>query len=200
VTEEEMRSVIAAIRAAVGSVRWLMPLALPVARLPGVLPLLNDEMVQVKLFGVLRTVEDMSQEAKERLDAVCGQPGSERAKDAVRKVEPQLQELVAAILRAAEAADRRIGPMVRPAYRRVKTAAAKTAGQAAGAAGGAGRKVAERLPTPLRDAGRSAAGVAARTPQALRRAGPAAARAARRTPKTARRMVTGEDTEGAREP
>ena len=58
VTQEEMTGVIAAIRAAVDSIKWLLPIALPVAKLPPALRLLNDEAVQTRVFGWLRAVED----------------------------------------------------------------------------------------------------------------------------------------------
>jgi acetylornithine/succinyldiaminopimelate/putrescine aminotransferase len=57
VTKAEMAAVIAAVRAAVDSVKWLMPIVLPAAKVPGVLPLLNNELVQTRLFGLLRSLE-----------------------------------------------------------------------------------------------------------------------------------------------
>jgi putrescine aminotransferase len=189
VSEREMQDVIAAIRAAVYSVRWLMPLALPAAKLPGVLPLLNDEMVQIRLFGLLRTVEDMGDEAKERVGSVTGRVNGETGKDLVRRIEPQLQRLVAAMLRAGAAADQKLGPVVRPACGKVREAAGQTAGQAAGAVGGAGRKVAEKLPAPVQRAGRSAVAATARTPQAVKRAVPAATDAVRKAPQAVQRAV-----------
>jgi hypothetical protein len=182
VSEQEMRSVIAGIRAAVDSVRWLMPLALPAVKVPGVLPLLNDEMVQIRLFGLLRTVEDMSELPRERLSALKDQVGGERGKDLVRKLEPQLQQLVAAMLKAGQAADEKLGPVVRPVYERCKGAAGATAERAAGVAGGAGRTVAEKLPPPIREAGRTAAGAA-------RQAAPAAAGAVRNAPAAVKKAV-----------
>ncbi len=164
VDEQEMRQVIGAIRAAVHSVRWLMPLAMPAAKVPGVLPLLNDEMVQIRLFGLLRTVEDVG-----------------------NKAEPRLQKMAGGLLKAGAVSDRALGPVVRPAYGRARKAACVTAGQAAGAVGGAGRKVAERLPRPVVAAVRTAATAAARASQAARKAVPAAIEAGRTLPETARR-------------
>jgi hypothetical protein len=67
-------------------------------------------------------------------------------------------------------------------YRRCKEAAGTTASQAAGAAGGAGRKVAGKLPPPIREAGRTAAGAA-------RQAAPAAVDAVRKTPGAVKKAV-----------
>ena len=63
VTKAEMAAVIAAVRAAVDSVKWLMPIVLPAAKVPGVLPLLNNELVQTRLFGLLRSLEDAAARA-----------------------------------------------------------------------------------------------------------------------------------------
>lgn len=58
-TDEETDRLVEAIRAAVARMRSLLPLALPAARIPPVLRLLNDERVQTKLFGWLREAEDL---------------------------------------------------------------------------------------------------------------------------------------------
>jgi hypothetical protein len=67
VTQEEMAGVIAAIRAAVDSIKWLLPIALPVTKLPTALRLLNDEAVQTRVFGWLRAVEDGGERVKHLL-------------------------------------------------------------------------------------------------------------------------------------
>jgi putrescine aminotransferase len=59
VNDEELDEVIAAIRGAIADMRRLLPLALPAAKLPFGLRLLNDERVQTSLFGAFRKVEDM---------------------------------------------------------------------------------------------------------------------------------------------
>jgi acetylornithine/succinyldiaminopimelate/putrescine aminotransferase len=58
VTDEEMDTVIAAIRGAVASMKMLLPFALPAAKIPAVLRALNNEKAQIVLFGFLRRVED----------------------------------------------------------------------------------------------------------------------------------------------
>ena len=58
VTDEEMDGVIAAIREAVRAMKRILPLALPAAKIPAVLKLLNSEKVQIQLFGWIRKVED----------------------------------------------------------------------------------------------------------------------------------------------
>ncbi len=58
ITDAEMSELIAAIRRAFAAMRTLLPVALPAARIPGVLRLLNDESVQATLFGILRRFED----------------------------------------------------------------------------------------------------------------------------------------------
>jgi acetylornithine/succinyldiaminopimelate/putrescine aminotransferase len=63
VNEQEMDEIIAAIRAAVADMKRLLPLALVAARLPGVLPLLNNERVQTGLFGLIRRIEDLGKRA-----------------------------------------------------------------------------------------------------------------------------------------
>jgi acetylornithine/succinyldiaminopimelate/putrescine aminotransferase len=59
ITDEEMDALVAAIRRAFAAMRVLLPLALPAARIPTLLRLLNDERVQTALFGALRRVEDL---------------------------------------------------------------------------------------------------------------------------------------------
>jgi acetylornithine/succinyldiaminopimelate/putrescine aminotransferase len=188
VTEREMATIVTAITAAVASIRPLMVLALPVTKIPGVLPLLDNELVQIRLFGLLRDMQDRSREMKERAHGAGG-----TARDALEKLEPQLQQLVGAMLKAGQAVDRTAGPVVRPAVRRFTTAAHATADQAAAAAGGAGRRVGERLPTTVKEAGASAGTVAreavTKAPKVARRAGPAAVQAARRTPDAVRQAV-----------
>lgn len=58
VNDKELDEVIAAIRAAVKDMKTILPLALPAAKIPAVLRLLNSEKVQTVLFGWLRTIED----------------------------------------------------------------------------------------------------------------------------------------------
>jgi len=57
INDEEMDAVIAAIRAAVSDMRTMLPVARAAARIPGVLSLLNNERVQIGLFGSLRRFE-----------------------------------------------------------------------------------------------------------------------------------------------
>lgn len=58
VTHEEMDRVIAIIRQAVAAMKQLLPLALPAAKIPPVLKMLNSERVQTVLFNWIRKVED----------------------------------------------------------------------------------------------------------------------------------------------
>jgi putrescine aminotransferase len=58
ITDEEMNILIRGIREAVKSMNTLLPLALPAARIPAVLKLLNNERVQTLLFGWVRSIED----------------------------------------------------------------------------------------------------------------------------------------------
>lgn len=60
VAEEEVEAVLEAVRAAVAQMKPLAPLALPAARIPPLLRLLNDERVQTRLFGSLRKLEDLA--------------------------------------------------------------------------------------------------------------------------------------------
>ncbi len=65
-THEELNAIVAAIRAAVGKMKTLLPLALLSARVPGVLRLLNNERVQTWVFGLLRRFEDLFAKRKGR--------------------------------------------------------------------------------------------------------------------------------------
>ena len=143
ISEEEMEAVIDAVGSAVASVHRLLSPVLPVTAVPGVVDLLNDESVQTGLFGLVREVEDMGQEMKDSSKGV-----GRSAKDWVGSMEPKLQELVAAMLRAGQKVDGAAGPVVRPHYRRARAAASSAAGQAAQAAG----KVSDSLPAPVKDA------------------------------------------------
>jgi len=58
VSDAEMDRLIDSIRAAVGEMKRLLPLALPAARIPAVRRLLNSEQVQTGLFGMIRKAED----------------------------------------------------------------------------------------------------------------------------------------------
>jgi len=58
ITEDDVERLVAAIRAAVADMRTLLPLALPAARVPYLLRLLNNERVQTRLFGLLRQLEE----------------------------------------------------------------------------------------------------------------------------------------------
>ena len=60
VGDEDMARLIASIRAAVADMKRMLPLALPAARIPWVLRLINDEWVQTALFGAMRRVEDLA--------------------------------------------------------------------------------------------------------------------------------------------
>jgi putrescine aminotransferase len=59
ITEAEMDDVIRRIRAAVATMKRLLPFALPFAKIPVVLHLLNNEKVQTALFSWVRRVEDV---------------------------------------------------------------------------------------------------------------------------------------------
>jgi acetylornithine/succinyldiaminopimelate/putrescine aminotransferase len=59
VNDAEMEAILEAVRAAVSDMRKLLPLALPAAKIPPVLRMLNSERAQVVLFGALRRVEDL---------------------------------------------------------------------------------------------------------------------------------------------
>ncbi len=58
-TDEDMDEIIAAARAAVGVMKSILPLALPAAKVPFLLNLLNNERVQTLLFNWLRSAEDL---------------------------------------------------------------------------------------------------------------------------------------------
>ncbi len=58
-SDEDMDRLIAALRAAVADMQTLLPVALPAARFPVLRRLLNDERIQTRLFGALRTSEDL---------------------------------------------------------------------------------------------------------------------------------------------
>jgi putrescine aminotransferase len=64
ISAQEMSRLVAAIRAAVDSIQWLLPIALPVAKVPPVLRLLNDELVQTTVFGWIRAVEDLGERGR----------------------------------------------------------------------------------------------------------------------------------------
>jgi len=58
VSDQEMDQVIESINNAVAIMKRLLPLALPAAKIPIVLKLLNSEKVQTSLFGAIRVIED----------------------------------------------------------------------------------------------------------------------------------------------
>jgi len=58
ITREEVDGLLAAIHGAVEDMARILPLALPAARVPVLLRLLNKERVQTRLFGALRNLED----------------------------------------------------------------------------------------------------------------------------------------------
>lgn len=64
VNDEEMDTVIHAIQQAVRTMKTVLPLALPAAKIPGVLKMLNNEKAQIVLFGFLRKIEDASEAIK----------------------------------------------------------------------------------------------------------------------------------------
>lgn len=59
IDDREMDRVIETINKAIGQMKTMLPLALPAAKIPALLKLLNDEKVQTVLFGMLRKVEDV---------------------------------------------------------------------------------------------------------------------------------------------
>lgn len=59
VTQEEIDEVINAIRAALKSMKVLLPFALPAARIPAIRDMLNNEHIQTVLFSWIRDIEDM---------------------------------------------------------------------------------------------------------------------------------------------
>ncbi len=56
--DEDVNMVIEAIRAAVSDMKTLLPIALPAAKIPGVLKMLNNEKVQTVTFNWIRSIED----------------------------------------------------------------------------------------------------------------------------------------------
>ncbi|MCU0844635.1 MAG: aminotransferase class III-fold pyridoxal phosphate-dependent enzyme [Spirochaetes bacterium] len=58
-SDEDIDEIIAATRAAVGAMKSILPIALPAARVPFLLNLLNNERVQTLLFNWLRSAEDL---------------------------------------------------------------------------------------------------------------------------------------------
>ena len=59
VTQQEIGVLLDAIRGAVEDMGRILPVALPAAKIPPLLRLLNNERVQTRLFGALRSIEDM---------------------------------------------------------------------------------------------------------------------------------------------
>lgn len=66
VNEHEMDEIITAVRAAVADMKRILPVALVAARVPGVLPLLNDERVQTVVFNFLRRFENLGKRAEKK--------------------------------------------------------------------------------------------------------------------------------------
>ena len=58
VTRDEVVALLDAIRGAVEDMGRILPVALPAAKIPVLLRLLNNERVQTRLFGALRSLED----------------------------------------------------------------------------------------------------------------------------------------------
>ncbi len=58
ISEEELEELIEAISGALKDMKTLLPLALPAAKIPALLRLLNSEAVQTRLFGAMRSMED----------------------------------------------------------------------------------------------------------------------------------------------
>lgn len=63
-TKTDINRLIQAVSKAVESMKTLLPLALPAAKIPGVLPVLNNEKVQTVTFNWLRTIEDFVSKLK----------------------------------------------------------------------------------------------------------------------------------------
>lgn len=57
VSQEEIEQVVEVIRRAIRTMKTLLPVALPAAKIPGILPLLNSEKIQTVTFNWLRTLE-----------------------------------------------------------------------------------------------------------------------------------------------
>ena len=58
-TDDDMDRLLAAVRAAIADMQTLLPIALPAARVPVLRKLLNDERIQTRVFGALRTTEEL---------------------------------------------------------------------------------------------------------------------------------------------
>jgi len=58
-SDDDMERLLVAVRAAVADMQTLLPVALPAARIPVLRKLLNDERVQTRLFGAMRTTEEL---------------------------------------------------------------------------------------------------------------------------------------------
>ncbi|MDP8256160.1 MAG: aminotransferase class III-fold pyridoxal phosphate-dependent enzyme [Candidatus Alcyoniella australis] len=58
INDEQLERLIVAIRNSIDSMKKLLPLALPAARVPALLRMLNNEQAQIVLFGLIRRVED----------------------------------------------------------------------------------------------------------------------------------------------
>ena len=65
VNDSEMDAIVAAIRSAVDYMKSMLPVALLAAKIPGVLGLLNNERVQVAVFGFIRRIEDLIGKSKQ---------------------------------------------------------------------------------------------------------------------------------------
>ncbi len=63
-TEQDVERVICAIRSAVKTMKTLLPLALPAAKIPWVLKMLNSEKVQTTVFNWIRSIEDVVKKIK----------------------------------------------------------------------------------------------------------------------------------------
>jgi len=61
VSDEEIDLVVDAIRQAIRTMKTLLPIALPAAKIPGVLKLLNNETIQTVTFNWLRSLESAGQ-------------------------------------------------------------------------------------------------------------------------------------------
>jgi acetylornithine/succinyldiaminopimelate/putrescine aminotransferase len=64
ISEAEMDDVIRRIRAAVATMKRLLPFALPLVKIPALLQLLNNEKVQTAIFSLVRRIEDVVGAAK----------------------------------------------------------------------------------------------------------------------------------------
>ncbi|VVS92574.1 aspartate aminotransferase family protein [Desulfoluna spongiiphila] len=60
VSQEEIEQVVGVIRQAIRTMKALLPVALPAAKIPGVLPLLNSEKIQTVTFNWLRSLESVA--------------------------------------------------------------------------------------------------------------------------------------------